>query len=370
MHFSISNTVPVGITVDASAAATAVNLDTPMTLAKAITLPELGGVVTLHRFRTAIAAGELVAERHGARIFVTMTSLREWRLQCQDKAREHDSGSSRLSSNRILVRSGNTRRGSSETATAKSALAALRATARARKKALADHLAAKYTPDLQKGRAAARVSIAEVLQLYQEEVVPGHARPEKTDQRLLQLAAFWGDKTLADVSGRSCRAYVDWRCRQPWKSAKPKKTGKVARMVTPAGARRELEDLRAAISHHRREGHCREVVEVTLPSRSPAADRWLTRDEAARLLWICWTHREMQTIGRGVRRGQTARPVSALGGTWRGSFSSGSTAEHAQQRSAAPRWRCATDPVTSTSTMVSSIAAVPVRLKRTSGDHR
>lgn len=159
---------------------------------------------------------------------------------------------------------------------------------------LADYLASKYSPDLEKGRAAAGVLVTEVLKLYQDEVVPGHARPKKTDERLLQLAEWWHDKTLADVTGKTCREYTAWRVGQPWKSARPEKTGKPARLVTAAGVRRELEDLRAAINYHRKEGYCREVVEVTLPEKSPPADRWLTRSEVAKLLWTCWRHRELQ----------------------------------------------------------------------------
>ncbi len=161
-------------------------------------------------------------------------------------------------------------------------------------RALADYIASKYSPDREKGRIAAGVLVTEVLKLYQDEVVPSHARPQKTDERLLQLAEWWRDKTLAEVTGKTCRAYVAWRVGQPWKSARPESTGNPARLVTAAGARRELEDLRAAVNYHRKEGYCREVVEVTLPDRSPPADRWLTRSEAARLIWACWRHREIQ----------------------------------------------------------------------------
>ena len=39
-------------------------------------------------------------------------------------------------------------------------------------------------------------------------------------------------------------------------------------MVSAGAARRELEDLRAAINHHRREGLCSEIVGVALPEKS------------------------------------------------------------------------------------------------------
>src|SRR5262249_14270608 len=63
------------------------------------------------------------------------------------------------------------------------------------------------------------------------------------------------------------------------------------------------EDLRAAINHHSKEGLHRGLVRVVLPRRGPPRDRWLTRAEAARLLWGCWRTREIQTAGRGMCKG-------------------------------------------------------------------
>ena len=76
-------------------------------------------------------------------------------------------------------------------------------------------------------------------------------------------------------------------------------------MVTAAAARRELEDLRAAINHHRREGLCSEIVSVALPPRTEARERWLTRSEAAR-----------PAVGRVARQASHARqatPERAVG---------------------------------------------------------
>jgi integrase len=67
-----------------------------------------------------------------------------------------------------------------------------------------------------------------------------------------------------------------------------------AQRSTDAAARRELEDLRAAINYHRREGLCSQIVEVVLPRERPARDRWLTRSEAARLILAAWRYREVQ----------------------------------------------------------------------------
>ena len=80
-------------------------------------------------------------------------------------------------------------------------------------------------------------------------------------------------------------------------------------MVTAGAARRELEDLRAAINHHRREGLCSEIVSVALPPRTEARERWLTRSEAAQMLWAAWRAKQVmrnkdtrRAVGRHVAR--------------------------------------------------------------------
>jgi hypothetical protein len=175
--------------------------------------------------------------------------------------------------------------------------------------ALGSYLAGKYEPDRVRGRHPSEILIADVLAIYLTDVAPRHAREDETKQRVLTLDAWWAERTLADLNGASCRAYVEQRTRQTWKSARPDKTGVPPRMVTAAAARRELEDLRAAINHHRREGLCSEIVSVVLPPRAEARERWLTRDEAARLLWAAWRARQvmrdqatLRAVGRHLAR--------------------------------------------------------------------
>jgi integrase len=175
--------------------------------------------------------------------------------------------------------------------------------------ALGTYLAGKYEPNRGRGRHPSEILIADVLAIYLADVAPRHVREDETKQRVLTLDAWWAERTLAEVNGASCRAYVEQRTRQTWKSARPDKTGTPPRMVTATAARRELEDLRAAINHHRREGLCSEIVSVVLPPRAAARERWLTRDEAARLLWAAWRARQimrdkatLRAVGRHVAR--------------------------------------------------------------------
>jgi integrase len=162
--------------------------------------------------------------------------------------------------------------------------------------ALAEYIARKYQVPRDRGRHPSEILIADVLNIYLADKAHKHSDPSITKARVLTLAEFWGDKTLADVNGSSCREYVAYRTAQPRKASKPDLTGNPARMVTAAGARRELEDLRSAINHHRREGLCSEIVSVALPDKSEPREDWLSRGEAARLIWAAWRYREVQNF--------------------------------------------------------------------------
>ncbi|WP_082473177.1 tyrosine-type recombinase/integrase [Methylobacterium sp. Leaf85] len=169
---------------------------------------------------------------------------------------------------------------------------------------LAEYIAAKHLPGREQDQDPRHILVTDVLLIYAKDKVPAFKRPDKTLQRLLQLGEWWAGRALSDVNGRACRTYTAWRCAQAWKSAKPDVTGVEPRMVQASGVRRELEDLRAAINYHRKEGYCRQVIEVPLPEKGASRERYLERDEAARLLHSMWRQREMQRRHRGVDAGQ------------------------------------------------------------------
>jgi integrase len=147
---------------------------------------------------------------------------------------------------------------------------------------LAAYIAEKYQPE-RRERSLHEIPVADVINIYLADVVPGQSRPEKGAERAERLIEFFGDDMLSDITGARCREYAAWR---DGKGRTNKGTG--------GGARRDLEDLRAAIGHHHKEGLHRAVVRVVLPERGKARERWMTRDEAARLLWTCWRTREVQ----------------------------------------------------------------------------
>jgi hypothetical protein len=117
------------------------------------------------------------------------------------------------------------------------------------------------------------------------DVAHKHARPSGIAARLDRILEFFGEKSLADINRKACEDYVSHRGGSP-------------------RARRELEDLRAAIRHHWEAGLCAAQTPVVLPNRGEARERWLTRTEAARLIHAAWRYREVQ---KGLPTGRRSR---------------------------------------------------------------
>jgi integrase len=155
---------------------------------------------------------------------------------------------------------------------------------RAAQECLAKYIAEKYAPE-RRLRDIENIDVADVLSLYIDDCRERQANKRKFDERMTRLAKWWGGKMLSGVNGASCRAYTKFR-------------------GSNGGARRDLEDLRAAINHHAKEGYHRGIVGVVLPEKGLPRERWLTRSEAAQLLRTCWRYREIQTVHIGKLQGQ------------------------------------------------------------------
>ncbi len=169
--------------------------------------------------------------------------------------------------------------------------------AREAEKQLAAYIAEKYSPT-RHARDIDRIDIADVLSVYLEDCGPRMVDQPKLERCIGRLNDYWGGKMLAQVTAAECRAYV-------------KERGKTG------GARADLETLRAAINHHAKENLHYGLVRITLPPKGLPRDRWLTRSEAAKLIWTCWRYREQQTAHRGRQKGQVIatdkRPLQHLG---------------------------------------------------------
>lgn len=166
--------------------------------------------------------------------------------------------------------------------------------------ALQAYLANKYAPP--SGPSSLdKLLIADVMHRYLAERAPHVARPDFLQTTAIPIIEWWSGKTLADVRGNACRAYVDWR------------TGKVSVQT----ARHDLKTLRAAINHyHKEHGPLPAVPTVSLPTAGAPRDRWLTRQEAALLLKAAWRRKETRHVARfllvALYTGTRSKAIRAL----------------------------------------------------------
>lgn len=152
------------------------------------------------------------------------------------------------------------------------------------------------------------------MAIYLREHAPTVAAPEFLGYTAAPIIEWWGKKTLADIKGQSCRDYVAWRCAQ---------IGRHGRKVSDQTARHELKTLRSAIRYyHKEHGPLDAVPAVTLPDKAGGKERWLTRSEAARLLWAARrTPRTARFILLGLHTG--TRSDACLRLRWVPSVASG-----------------------------------------------
>jgi integrase len=126
---------------------------------------------------------------------------------------------------------------------------------------LAEYLGQKHKPE-----SGLDPLIADVLNIYAAEHLPFTSAARNSLYNISNLAEWFGGVRLGDLAPRACREYAQRR--------------------TSSAARRDLEVLRAAIRFYSRErGPIAVVPSIVLPRKSHSRDRWLTRSEAARLLW-------------------------------------------------------------------------------------
>ena len=143
-------------------------------------------------------------------------------------------------------------------------------------KALADYLSRKYEspqgpchPD--------QMSCGRALEIYGTERAPQVASPETIGFHIDALEPFWGELPVSAIKGETCRGYVRQRTTKTREGKK--------KPVTAATAGREIQTLGAAINYCHKEGYLIFVPRITVPQKAKGKTRWLTRSEAARLLW-------------------------------------------------------------------------------------
>jgi integrase len=125
---------------------------------------------------------------------------------------------------------------------------------------LAQYIAFKHKPE-----ASGAPLIADVLHIYGKEVAPTKKSARNMGYNIGSLLKWWGEKTVADITAKSCRAYVAAR--------------------TKMGAGADLGVLKSAVAYwHQEYGPLTAIPVFWRPKGNPPKDRWLTRQEAAAML--------------------------------------------------------------------------------------
>ena len=107
--------------------------------------------------------------------------------------------------------------------------------------------------------------IADVLSVYGNEVAPHRKTARNIAYNIGNLLKWWGTKTVAEISAKSCRAYAS------------------VRPSSAAGA--DIKILKAAVDYwHSEYGPLNFQPVFWRPKDNPPKERWLTKSEAARLL--------------------------------------------------------------------------------------
>jgi integrase len=130
-------------------------------------------------------------------------------------------------------------------------------------KALGDYIASKHT--LKDGPNPV---LADVLSAYSDEKLAGKVSEAHILYDIGHLNKWWGTKCVSDINSVNCKAYVRHR------------KGIVS-------ARRELAFLGAAVKHwHSEHGPLAAIPTINLPAAPTPRKHWMTREQAARFLWV------------------------------------------------------------------------------------
>lgn len=98
--------------------------------------------------------------------------------------------------------------------------------------------------------------------------------PERATYAVEALLTYWSGRTFGDITRQTCREYASLRHK---------------RGISDGTIRRELGVLTAAGNHAVGENRMTRMPTVFRPEPPPGKDRWLTRGEAALLLWCTRT---------------------------------------------------------------------------------
>jgi integrase len=167
----------------------------------------------------------------------------------------------------------------------------------------AEKLLAKYLGEKHQPSFGPDPLIADILLVYWRDHLEHKAAADNYRYGVRLLGDWWGEKRLSDVTPANCRAYGKGR--------------------TESAARQNLEILRAAIRYwHKHHGPLPAIPAIVMPPVPEPRTRWMTRSEAARLLWAARriSTRRQPSIARfillGIYTGSRSGVIRGLKWDW------------------------------------------------------
>lgn len=125
------------------------------------------------------------------------------------------------------------------------------------------------------------------------------------------LKPFFENIFFSQISNQVMREYAERRSLQRVTRGNKKGDG----TVSMATIRRELDTLSAAFGFARREGYIKEVPHIEKPVASPPRERWLTHEEAGKLLVAAQDNKRLLLFIQ-IAMNTGARPSSILELKW------------------------------------------------------
>jgi integrase len=156
-------------------------------------------------------------------------------------------------------------------------------------KFLEKYLGAKHKP-----KPSSAPMIADVLSVYGTEVAPHKKTARNMSYNISNLLKWWGTKTAAEITTRNCRAY--------------------AATKTPSAAGADLKVLKSATMYwHKEYGPLTFIPQFWRPESNAPKERWLSKSEAAALLWAARRYRHLRRmILIGLHTGSRPGVILAL----------------------------------------------------------
>lgn len=143
------------------------------------------------------------------------------------------------------------------------------------------------------------IAIAEVLSIYAAEHAPTVADPDRIAYAMEPLLDFWGELPCSSITREMCKAYGRSRFKVTKRDRETRETLETA-PISDGTIRKELGTLSAALNYCKDEGYLLNPPKVHMPEKPAPKDRWLTRSEAARLLWAAYRNPESRHLARFI----------------------------------------------------------------------